>query len=91
MWFFTMKLVQNSGLAAASSGFHVVLGNEACDVDSMVCSLAYAYFLSKVRLSQSPGTYWEHLFGTLTLLPLSLSLLRALHPFLPLVLPVGTE
>ncbi|XP_068180715.1 exopolyphosphatase PRUNE1 [Antennarius striatus] len=28
-------------------GFHVVLGNEACDVDSMVCSLVYAYFLSK--------------------------------------------
>lgn len=31
----------------AGSGFHVVLGNEACDVDSMVCALAYAYFLSK--------------------------------------------
>lgn len=30
-------------------GFHVVLGNEACDVDSMVCAVAYAYFLSKVR------------------------------------------
>lgn len=30
-------------------GFHVVLGNEACDVDSMVSALAYAYFLSKVR------------------------------------------
>ncbi|XP_068612744.1 exopolyphosphatase PRUNE1 [Brachionichthys hirsutus] len=29
------------------SGFHVVMGNEACDVDSMVCSLTYAYFLSK--------------------------------------------
>lgn len=28
-------------------GFHVVLGNEACDLDSMVCALAYAYFLSK--------------------------------------------
>ncbi|XP_029928684.1 exopolyphosphatase PRUNE1 isoform X1 [Myripristis murdjan] len=28
-------------------GFHVVLGNEACDVDSMVSALAYAYFLSK--------------------------------------------
>ncbi|XP_057689348.1 exopolyphosphatase PRUNE1 isoform X2 [Corythoichthys intestinalis] len=27
--------------------FHVVLGNEACDLDSMVCALAYAYFLSK--------------------------------------------
>ncbi|XP_047455925.1 exopolyphosphatase PRUNE1 [Mugil cephalus] len=28
-------------------GFHVVLGNEACDVDSMVSALAYAYFLSQ--------------------------------------------
>ncbi|XP_059195945.1 exopolyphosphatase PRUNE1 [Centropristis striata] len=28
-------------------GVHVVLGNEACDVDSMVCALTYAYFLSK--------------------------------------------
>lgn len=31
----------------AGPGFHVVLGNEACDVDSMVCALTYAYFLSK--------------------------------------------
>lgn len=31
--------------------FHVVLGNEACDIDSMVCSLVYAYFLSKVKAS----------------------------------------
>ncbi|XP_061700336.1 exopolyphosphatase PRUNE1 isoform X2 [Syngnathoides biaculeatus] len=29
--------------------FHVVLGNEACDLDSMVCALVYAYFLSKTR------------------------------------------
>ncbi|XP_077454625.1 exopolyphosphatase PRUNE1 isoform X2 [Stigmatopora argus] len=27
--------------------FHVVLGNEACDLDSMVSALAYAYFLHK--------------------------------------------
>ncbi|KAG7282970.1 hypothetical protein CRUP_028487 [Coryphaenoides rupestris] len=27
--------------------FHVVLGNEACDMDSMVSVMAYAYFLSK--------------------------------------------
>uniref|UniRef100_A0A3Q3WDY4 DHHA2 domain-containing protein n=1 Tax=Mola mola TaxID=94237 RepID=A0A3Q3WDY4_MOLML len=32
----------------AAPVFHVVLGNEACDVDSMVCSLTYAYFLSKM-------------------------------------------
>lgn len=31
----------------AGPGFHVVLGNEACDIDSMVSALAYAYFLSK--------------------------------------------
>ncbi|XP_028280881.1 exopolyphosphatase PRUNE1-like [Parambassis ranga] len=35
----------------AGPGFHVVLGNEACDVDSMVCALAYAYFLSKTAQS----------------------------------------
>lgn len=29
------------------SKFHVVLGNEACDLDSMVSALVYAYFLSK--------------------------------------------
>lgn len=28
-------------------GFHVVLGNEACDLDSMVSALAYAFFLFK--------------------------------------------
>ncbi|XP_070692309.1 exopolyphosphatase PRUNE1 isoform X2 [Pempheris klunzingeri] len=31
----------------AAAGFHVVLGNESCDIDSMVCALTYAYFLSK--------------------------------------------
>ncbi|KAM4601036.1 exopolyphosphatase PRUNE1 isoform 2-T3 [Polymixia lowei] len=31
----------------ASTGFHVVLGNEACDLDSMVSALAHAYFLYK--------------------------------------------
>ncbi|XP_036371924.1 exopolyphosphatase PRUNE1-like [Megalops cyprinoides] len=29
------------------SGVHVVLGNEACDVDSMVSALTFAYFLFK--------------------------------------------
>ncbi|XP_061737837.1 exopolyphosphatase PRUNE1 [Nerophis ophidion] len=32
---------------ASGQAFHVVLGNEACDLDSMVSTLAYAYFLSK--------------------------------------------
>lgn len=36
----------------AGSAFHVVLGNEACDVDSMVCALTYAYFLSKTVRSE---------------------------------------
>ncbi|XP_041708972.2 exopolyphosphatase PRUNE1 [Coregonus clupeaformis] len=35
------------GNAEGSPEFHVVLGNEACDLDSMVSALAYAYFLSK--------------------------------------------
>ncbi|ROJ29326.1 Exopolyphosphatase PRUNE1 [Anabarilius grahami] len=30
-----------------SPGLHVVMGNEACDVDSMVSALTFAYFLSK--------------------------------------------
>ncbi|XP_035019728.1 exopolyphosphatase PRUNE1 [Hippoglossus stenolepis] len=32
--------------------FHIVLGNEACDVDSVVSALAYAYFLSKTLPSE---------------------------------------
>lgn len=36
----------------AGPGLHVVLGNEACDVDSMVCALTYAYFLSKTGRSE---------------------------------------
>uniref|UniRef100_A0A3Q3AXP1 Prune exopolyphosphatase n=1 Tax=Kryptolebias marmoratus TaxID=37003 RepID=A0A3Q3AXP1_KRYMA len=35
-------------LRSSGPGVHVVLGNEACDLDSMVSSLAFAYFLSKV-------------------------------------------
>ncbi|XP_078143399.1 exopolyphosphatase PRUNE1 isoform X3 [Centroberyx gerrardi] len=38
--------------AEAGPGFHVVLGNEACDVDSMVSALAYAYFLFKTVQSE---------------------------------------
>ncbi|XP_041843694.1 exopolyphosphatase PRUNE1 [Melanotaenia boesemani] len=33
-------------------GFHVVLGNEACDLDSMVSALAFAYFLFKTTHSE---------------------------------------
>nr|XP_057908709.1 exopolyphosphatase PRUNE1 isoform X2 [Doryrhamphus excisus] len=35
--------------------FHVVLGNEACDLDSMVSTLVYAYFLFKTRGSEVPS------------------------------------
>lgn len=40
-----------SGADPGPGPVHVVLGNEACDMDSMVCSLVYAYFLFKT----SPG------------------------------------
>ncbi|XP_018424340.1 PREDICTED: protein prune homolog [Nanorana parkeri] len=33
--------------------FHVVLGNEACDLDSMVSAIALAYFLSKTSSSKN--------------------------------------
>ncbi|XP_028985405.1 exopolyphosphatase PRUNE1 [Betta splendens] len=33
--------------------FHVVMGNEACDMDSMVSAVAYAYFLSKTAQSDA--------------------------------------
>lgn len=38
----------------AGPEFHVVLGNEACDLDSMVSALAYAYFLSQTAHSEVP-------------------------------------
>ncbi|KAG7474445.1 exopolyphosphatase PRUNE1 [Solea senegalensis] len=39
------------GSERPSPRYHVVLGNEACDVDSMVSAMAYAYFLSKTLCS----------------------------------------
>ncbi|XP_022075977.1 exopolyphosphatase PRUNE1 [Acanthochromis polyacanthus] len=41
-----------ANMGPAAPGFHVVLGNEACDLDSMVSALAYAYFLSKTAHSE---------------------------------------
>ncbi|XP_072317360.1 exopolyphosphatase PRUNE1 [Eucyclogobius newberryi] len=38
-----------SGSGSGSGLVHVVLGNEACDMDSMVCALVYAYFLHKTE------------------------------------------
>ncbi|KAM9851929.1 exopolyphosphatase PRUNE1 [Aulostomus maculatus] len=37
----------------AGPPLHVVLGNEACDLDSMVSALVYAYFLSKTASSEA--------------------------------------
>uniref|UniRef100_A0A3Q2FTT4 Prune exopolyphosphatase n=1 Tax=Cyprinodon variegatus TaxID=28743 RepID=A0A3Q2FTT4_CYPVA len=38
----------------AGPGVHVVLGNEACDVDSMVSALAFAYFLFRTAGGDPP-------------------------------------
>ncbi|XP_061112029.1 exopolyphosphatase PRUNE1-like [Conger conger] len=43
----TSSLGSERRSAEDHSGFHVVLGNEACDVDSMVSTLSFAYFLFK--------------------------------------------
>lgn len=37
-----------------SRPLHVVLGNEACDLDSMVSALALAFYLTKVSIKNSP-------------------------------------
>ncbi|XP_020372753.1 exopolyphosphatase PRUNE1 [Rhincodon typus] len=39
-------------LERGAPSIHVVLGNEACDLDSMVSAIAFAYFLSKTALDQ---------------------------------------
>lgn len=41
-------LFHSQGCSKNSPGLHVVMGNEACDMDSMVSALTFAYFLSKV-------------------------------------------
>uniref|UniRef100_S4RPI7 Prune exopolyphosphatase n=1 Tax=Petromyzon marinus TaxID=7757 RepID=S4RPI7_PETMA len=52
----------DDGEAGAASGgvvrVHAVLGNEACDLDSTVCALAYAHFLAKTRPA---GTHVVHI------------------------------
>ncbi|XP_051999542.1 exopolyphosphatase PRUNE1-like [Xyrauchen texanus] len=35
------------GCSKNTPGLHVIMGNEACDMDSMVSALTFAYFLSK--------------------------------------------
>lgn len=46
LWCFFKGHMKNS-----SGQLHVVLGNESCDIDSMVSALTFAYFLSKVSTS----------------------------------------
>ncbi len=45
-------LFHSQGCSKNSPGLHVVMGNEACDMDSMVSALTFAYFLSKVCNAQ---------------------------------------
>lgn len=41
----------------------MVLGNEACDLDSMVSALALAYYLAKVSAALRLGSALELCFG----------------------------
>lgn len=43
------SMLSFQGHMNSSEQLHIVLGNEACDIDSMVSALTFAYFLSKVR------------------------------------------
>ncbi|XP_076827590.1 exopolyphosphatase PRUNE1 [Brachyhypopomus gauderio] len=43
--------VLKNHMKTSSGLLHVVLGNEACDIDSMVSALTFAYFLSKTLSS----------------------------------------
>lgn len=45
---------------------HVVLGNEACDMDSMVSAITFAYFLSKVSYSLSFSWIRFSIWGLVT-------------------------
>eukprot|EP00066_Takifugu_rubripes_P014227 XP_011603493.1 PREDICTED: protein prune homolog isoform X1 [Takifugu rubripes] len=72
------RAVQNWDQTAAH--FHVVVGNEACDTDSMVCSLVYAYFLSKtVRSDTLPVPLLNICQSDLVLRPDNLALLRLVN------------
>ncbi|CAL8354703.1 unnamed protein product [Arctogadus glacialis] len=48
------EALQQANSGDGGQGVHVVLGNEACDMDSMVSVMAYAYFLSKTLDSSRP-------------------------------------
>ena len=36
--------------AQGDKNLHVVIGNESCDLDSVIAALTYSYFLHKVKL-----------------------------------------
>lgn len=44
---------------------HVVLGNKPCDLDSLISTLAYAYFLDKV-MEKLERVVLIHLFQVVT-------------------------
>lgn len=44
-------LFRNFCLQETDDKIHVVIGNESCDLDSVVAALTYGYFLHKVTLS----------------------------------------
>ncbi|XP_028912089.1 exopolyphosphatase PRUNE1 isoform X2 [Ornithorhynchus anatinus] len=58
---------------------HVVLGNEACDLDSMVSALALAFFLSRTSAQPSAVPLLNVARGELPLRGDSVALLRRLH------------
>lgn len=43
-----LKQVQNSVESGEAQRYLVISGNDACDLDSVVCALAYAFFKQKV-------------------------------------------
>lgn len=45
-WQLSSDMLQNRSKCLAN--VHVVLGNKPCDLDSLISTLAYAYFLDKV-------------------------------------------
>ncbi|EDV21335.1 uncharacterized protein TRIADDRAFT_60259 [Trichoplax adhaerens] len=42
-----------SSLVEVKENIHIVMGNEAADLDSIVCSITYAYFLAQRSLTES--------------------------------------
>nr|CAI5862241.1 unnamed protein product [Callosobruchus analis] len=49
-----LQHAKNSLVCDSFKDIHIVLGNESCDLDSCICSLALAYYLYKNRHSKIP-------------------------------------